>query len=596
MKRVLSIVIVLILILTGCSTGEGKTEEELRAEIREELKTEMREEADQADVEQDQVEGDIPLSGDDTQEISDDTESTDVENIYNIKNMKAGQVLDGMTIAKIEYRENDDGFLRLSGEKIINGKIYFDDMYNDYGFYPDSSLLNEPIAADSVEIDTSSISYGFNKTCLSEEIKKTIAEQTTVDVMMTISELSISYKIGAGLGGSLWVERIQTNVVDNKVNGDQVAKDTSADSKEDKEAAEKKRQEDAEAAEKKRQEDAETAERERQDELAATKDYNKGYTVSVEGGSGYITYSNGYKEMVLDNVKYLDFLRSDNKKLFVLCNDKTSYRYDVSSMTRDTLPLNTYTTNMVVVQGGDYDGYLGVEVVIEGVTEYRALTNNSYNSYTGITLSSLNRVADQIDGFNNQGFKYVVDDLNLECTEVDQDSRMRAFNYSGDSYIEITDGAYVLGKQNNGELIVYNGYGGQYSADIYNGADAKFSGGLIFNVTDMGYLDNFTGYRLDFFRNGPNGTATVRLIKKNGSSEETIVENPSVAINTTAYEYNELRLVKNGIEVHCTVNGVTAFISEGEGFGSWDAPDGYFGLFGIEKITFTRFKVESLGY
>jgi hypothetical protein len=408
-----------------------------------------------------------------------------------------------------------------------------------------------------------------------------INQQSTVDATMTVLELSLNFKVGSGLGASLEIESIESEAVDNKVK---------------EEAAEKKRQEEAEAAEKKRQADNEAAEKRRQEELAASKDYTQGYMVSIEEGSGYITYSNGYKELILDNVKYLDFLRSDNKKLFVLCNDKTSYRYDVSNMTRDTLPLNTYTTEMVVVQGGGYDGYLGIEVVIDGITEYRALTNNSYNSYTGITLSSLNYIADQIDGFNNQGFKYVVDDMNLECTDGDSDSRMRAFNYSGDSYIELTDGAYMLAKQHNGEKIAYNGYGGQYKVDVYNGADANFSGGLIFNATDFGYLDSFTGFRVDFFRNGPNGTATVRLVEKKGTSEEIIIENPSVDINTTAYEYNEVLLIKDGTEVYCTVNGVTAFIAEGEGFGSWDAPDSYFGLFSIGKMTFTRFKVEKLGY
>ncbi|MCT4543873.1 MAG: S-layer homology domain-containing protein [Vallitalea sp.] len=126
------------------------------------------------------------------------------------------------------------------------------------------------------------------------------------------------------------------------------------------------------------------------------KDYSKGYSVSKEDGNGYITYSNGEKELVRENVVFIDYLRSDIQKLYVVTSDKNSYRYNVSDMTYDTLAHTTHTQDMRIVQGGEYDGYLVVKTLVNGVTEYKVLCNNKYNSYENRMISSFDNMSEQI--------------------------------------------------------------------------------------------------------------------------------------------------------------------------------------------------------
>ncbi len=329
-------------------------------------------------------------------------------------------------------------------------------------------------------------------------------------------------------------------------------------------------------------------------------DYTKGYKVSIENGNGYITYSNGEKVLVRENVVYVDYLKSNNKNLYILTADKNSFRYDVSDMSYDKMPLTTYTLDMRVVQGGKYDGYVVVKTLIDGVTEYRVLSNNQYNSYQGAIINSFDNMNEQISAFYNKGFEYTVDGTKYDTYQFTcKDEQKREFTYQDKSYIELSRASkqstpFILVTDEKGTRQRFNGYGGTYSVDIYNGADSTFSGGIFFNTTSFNYMQDFTGFRVVLVNNGTTGTATAMLIKNDESKEEVIVTNENVNIDTTKYGYNKLMLQKNGDTVDFYINGTLAFTSTSEKF---NTDDGYFGLFCEDgKTTFTNFVIEKLPY
>lgn len=327
-------------------------------------------------------------------------------------------------------------------------------------------------------------------------------------------------------------------------------------------------------------------------------DYKKDYSVSIENGNGYITYSNGVKKQVRSDVIYIDYLRSDNKNLYVLTKDKNSYRYDVSDMSYNEMPLSTYTLDMRVVQGGEYDGYVVVKTLIEGVTEYRVLENNSYNSYSGMVINSFSDLTEQIDDFNSKGFSYTVADQTYDTFEfVYGDDQKSEFNHESTSFIKLIrnsgqDEPFILATDANHDRMKFNGLGGTYNVEISMDSDGEFDGGFLFNVTKMDDLNSFCGYKATLKSNG-DGTATAKLIKQDWSTGDVIVENKEVKIDTALYAHNKLRLFKDVNKLYFYVNNVLAFYVEGD----FDNEDGYYGLLCEDgSTTFNSYKVEKLPY
>ncbi|MCG8500098.1 MAG: hypothetical protein MJB12_06780, partial [Firmicutes bacterium] len=327
-------------------------------------------------------------------------------------------------------------------------------------------------------------------------------------------------------------------------------------------------------------------------------DYKKGYTVSIENGNGYITYSNGVKKQIRSDVIYIDYLRSDNKNLYVLTKDNGSYRYDVSDMSYNKMPLSTYTQDMRVVQGGEYDGYVVVKTLIEGVTEYRVLDNNSYNSYFGMVINSFSDLTGQIDDFNSKGFSYTVADKTYETFEFVYDKDQKdEFNHESTSFIKLIrnsgqDAPFILATDANHDRMKFNGLGGTYNVEISIDSDGEFDGGFLFNVTKMDDLKSFYGYKATLQTND-DGTATAKLIKQDWATGDVIVENEEVEIDTELYAHNKLRLFKNVNKLYFYVNDVLAFYVEGD----FDNEDGYYGLLCEDgSTTFNSYKVEKLPY
>jgi hypothetical protein len=254
------------------------------------------------------------------------------------------------------------------------------------------------------------------------------------------------------------------------------------------------------------------------------KDYTKGYSVSIENGNGYITYSNGEKELVRENVVFIDYLKSDIQKLYVVTSDKNSYNYNVSDMSYDTLPLSTYTQDMRIVQGGEYDGYIVVKTLIDGVTEYRVLCNNKYTSYENRMISSFDNMSEQIasayaDNDYTQGYSLSIEDGKLNITYNNtgrkENLEIRAYEYytcqSNSRYFYYTDGGFMK----------YDLETKRYSTLLSRGMDSQLT------ITAFGYVDGgkYDGYLVikSYYRSSFSGNREpqkiISIIDTNGNVE-----------------------------------------------------------------------------
>ena len=167
MKKIILIMVIIMFLLISCGTKETvKTNEDFRKE-----------------------EGEI--------------ETAKTEELYYIDDLKIGQNIEGLTIEELEYIPNDTTFIKVAGERTLNGQLIYDAVLDEYSFLSEDRIFEKAFVFDDKKIHgvNSFSSAYFNKNAL-EWLELSaytyLNEYGIIPLEVTIDEYTLSVKKGSG--------------------------------------------------------------------------------------------------------------------------------------------------------------------------------------------------------------------------------------------------------------------------------------------------------------------------------------------------------------------------------------------------------------
>ncbi len=136
--------------------------------------------------------------------------------VYELKNLKPGQTLEGFDVEEAYYVEEDRAGYKLVGEAVLEGTITVDEMYDEYIFTSDQALLEHPVrlSIDGMDFDTDRPGGAYFDPAaldmLSDLDRTYLKDQQSLAVRVTITSYANAVKFYSEGGQAIEIKTIES--------------------------------------------------------------------------------------------------------------------------------------------------------------------------------------------------------------------------------------------------------------------------------------------------------------------------------------------------------------------------------------------------